>query len=60
MAVAESFADLVTIERIAVSTVIEPPALTPSFVGGSDAAWAEKETWVVLLILPLASASKVR
>lgn len=37
-AVAESFADLVTIDRIAVSTVTEPPGFTPSFVGASAEA----------------------
>lgn len=59
-AVAESFADLVTIDRIAVSTVTEPPGFTPSFVGASAEALAENTTGVFLLILPFAIASKVR
>src|SRR5690606_10029280 len=59
-AVEESLADFVTMDRIAVSTVIEPPERTPSLVGGSPAALAEKGTCVVLLILPFESASKVR
>ena len=59
-AVAESLADFVTSERIAVSTVIEPPALTPSLVGGSAAAFLEKRTLLDVFSLPLSSASKVR
>ena len=57
---AESLADLVTIDRMAVSTVTEPPAFTPSLVGGSAEAWAENDTGEFLLILPFAIASKVR
>ena len=47
-------------DRMAVSTVTDPPFLTPSFVGGSAAALAENGTCVDLLILPFAKASKVR
>ena len=45
---------------MAVSTVTDCPALTPSLVGGSAAAWAEKSTLEFIDSRPLFSASNTR
>ncbi|MNY73165.1 hypothetical protein D3C86_2118940 [compost metagenome] len=59
-AVEASLAERVTSDRIACSTVIDCPARTPSFDGGSAEAFLEKGTGVDLLIRPASSASNAR
>jgi len=58
-AVAASLADRVTRPRMPCSTVIVPPARTPSLVGAWAAAWAEKGTGVSRRMRPCSNASKV-
>src|SRR5262249_59528292 len=54
---ATSFADFVTIARIAVSTRIDSPGLSPSFEGACVAAWADTGRSVLSLILSCSSRS---
>ncbi len=57
-AAAMSFAERVTSARIACSAVTLPPARTPSFEGGIDAACLETLMRVFFLTLPACMASK--
>ncbi len=60
MITATSFADLVTMARIAVSTAMVSPGLSPSFEGAWTAACGETLISVLILILPASSRSNSR
>ena len=57
---ATSLADLVTMARMAVSTRIDSPGLSPSLDGACAAAWADTGISVDILILPASSRSNSR